>query len=54
MIHFALTEMLDEQACYNYLVEALHPKGLHCPKGHALPGDQAPHRRQGVAIVDYR
>ena len=32
MIVFALTEMLDEQAYNNYLLEALHPDGLHCPK----------------------
>jgi hypothetical protein len=43
MIRFALTEMLDEQACYNYLLKALHPRGLHCPLGHPLPPSQAPH-----------
>ncbi len=54
MINFALTEMLDEQACYNYLLQALHPNGLHCPQGHPLPLDQAPHRRQRAPVLDYR
>lgn len=54
MIRFALTEMLDEKACYDYLVVALHPKGLHCPLGHPLPADQAPHRRVRDPVMDYR
>jgi transposase-like protein len=46
--------MLDEEACYHYLVAALHPEGLHCPLGHPLPPDQAPHRRVRAPVVDYR
>jgi hypothetical protein len=37
MLKFALTDLLDEQACYEYLLQALHPQGLQCPKGHPLP-----------------
>ena len=29
MIKFPLTELLDEQACNEWLLEILHPKGLH-------------------------
>jgi hypothetical protein len=29
MIKFPLTELLDEQACYEWLLEILHPKGLY-------------------------
>lgn len=54
MIGFALTPMLDEEACYNYLVEALHPTGLYCPQGHPLPPDQAPHRKVRAPVMDYR
>lgn len=54
MIRFALTEMLDEQACYNYLLKALHPNGLHCPLDHPLPPSQAPHSRLRAPVVNYR
>lgn len=54
MIHFALTEMLDEQACYNYLLQALHPNGLYWPQGHLLSSNKAPHRRQRAPVLDYR
>jgi len=54
MIGFALTPMLDEEACYNYLVEALHPNGLRCPLDHPLPKDQAPHRKVRAPVMDYR
>ena len=54
MIEFLLRSLMDEQACYNYLLEVLHPEGLHCPQGHALPAEQAPHDKQRAPIVDYR
>lgn len=54
MIKFPLTELLDEQACYEWLLEILHPKGLYCPNGHAIPVGQAPHDRQRTPIVKYK
>ena len=54
MIQFALTDLLDEQACYDYLLAVLHPQGLHCPGGHPLPPHQAPHDRHRAPVVDYR
>lgn len=51
---FPLTDLFDEEACYRYLVQAFHPDGLHCPQGHRLPDDQAPHDRHRRPIMDYR
>jgi transposase-like protein len=54
MLRFPLDGLLDEQACYDFLLHNLHPHGLHCPRGHPLPADQAPHRRRRPLIPDYR
>lgn len=54
MMAFPLQALMDEQACYNYLLEVLHPEGLHCPQGHALPAEQAPHDRHRAPVMDYR
>ncbi len=54
MLQFPLDALLDEQACYDFLLRTLHPEGLHCPNGHALPHDQAPHDRHRAPIMDYR
>jgi transposase-like protein len=54
MIKFPLTKLLDEQACYEWLLKILHPQGLHCPNGHALPAGQAPHDRKRAPIVKYK
>jgi hypothetical protein len=54
MLRFPLDGLLDEQACYDFLLRLLHPDGLHCPRGHPLGADQAPHRRRRPVIPDYR
>jgi hypothetical protein len=46
--------LLDEQACYDFLLQVLHPDGLVCPHGHPLPPNQAPHDRHRAPIMDYR
>ncbi len=51
---FPIDDLLDETACYELLLSVLHPKGLHCPEGHDLPADQAPHDRHRAPVVDYR
>ena len=33
---FPITELLDEQACYEFLLGVLPPKGLRCPTGHTV------------------
>ncbi len=35
MIHWPLRDVLDEQACYEWLREHLQPHGLHCPQAPA-------------------
>lgn len=54
MLEFPLDELLDEAACYEYLKEVLHPDGLHCPLGHKLPAEQAPHCQERAPLVSYR
>jgi len=54
MMQFPLDILLDEQACYDYLLQVLHPNGVACPHGHQLPLDQAPHDRHRAPIMDYR
>ena len=51
---FPIDDLLDESACYRLLLQAIHPEGLRCPKGHELPDDQAPHDRHREPVVDYR
>jgi transposase-like protein len=51
---FPINELMDEQACYDFLLSVLHPEGLHCCNGHALPANQAPHDRHRAPIMDYR
>jgi transposase-like protein len=49
---FPLVDLLDEAACYDFLVEALHPSGLACPRcrGHRL----TIHRVHREPVLDYR
>jgi transposase-like protein len=54
MIQWPLTEVLDEQACYDWLRQHLWPHGLYCPQGHPLPATQAAHNRHRAPLVDYR
>jgi transposase len=54
MIRFPLSDLLDEQECYDYLVRTLHPEGLCCKNGHVLPSGQSPHDCIRAPIVDYR
>ena len=54
MLIFPIHALLDEQKCYDYLLQVLHPDGLKCPRGHSLPADQQPHDRHRDPIMDYR
>ena len=54
MMQFPLDTLLDEQACYDFLLHVLHPDGLACRLGHRLPPEQAPHDRHRAPIMDYR
>jgi transposase-like protein len=54
MMRFPIQDLLNQEECYHYLLDILHPEGLACPNGHELPADQAPHDRQRTPIVKYR
>lgn len=54
MIRFPITELLNEQECYYFLLNSLHPQGLCCPCGHHLPASQSPHMRDRAPVVEYR
>jgi len=54
MIRFPVGDLLDEQACCDFLLRHLHPQGLRCRNGHPLPANAAPHDRHRAPILDYR
>jgi len=53
-MRFPLTDLLDEQESYNFLLKTLYADGLKCKQSHALPPDQKPHDRRRDPIFDYR
>lgn len=53
-MRFPIHDLLDEQRCYDFLLQALHPEGLRCPHGHPLLPEQGAHSRQRAPILDYR
>lgn len=49
---FPLLDLLDEEACYDFLMDALYPDGLTCP---ACGGTQLTiHRAHRYSVLDYR
>jgi transposase-like protein len=50
---FPLTDLMDEGACYQRLVDWLHPGGLTCPRC-AEREHLAVHRRHRDPVLDYR
>lgn len=54
MIRFPLTDLLNQQECYNLLLDILHPQGLCCPYGHFLLAGQCPHMCDRAPILNYR
>ena len=50
---FPLIDLMDQRACYDRLVDMLHPGGLACPRRHA--GDRLGiHRRHRDPALDYQ
>jgi transposase-like protein len=50
---FSLTDLLDEDACYERLLAALHPDGLRCP--HCRASDRlGVHRCHRAPVLDYQ
>lgn len=54
MITFPIQELMDEQKCYDYLLQVLHATGLRCPAGHPLRPGQKPHDRHRAPMLEYR
>jgi transposase-like protein len=50
---FPITDLMDEQACYDQLVGWLHPDGLACPRCHQ-DDRMALHRRGRDPVLDFR
>jgi transposase-like protein len=50
---FPIAEFMDEDSCYEKLVDLLHPEGLACPRCHARD-DLRVHRRHRAPVLDYR
>jgi hypothetical protein len=53
-MRFPIQDLMNEETCYERLLEILHPDGLCCPAGHALPEGQAPHNRDRAPVNKYR
>jgi transposase-like protein len=49
---FPIGELLDEGACYDWLVRLVHPRGLTCPR--CGSDDLRVHRRTRAPVLDYR
>jgi transposase-like protein len=50
---FPLNDLMDESACYDFLVGLLHPAGLACPRCGDAAG-MSVHRRDRAPILTYR
>ncbi len=53
MILFPITHLMDEQKCYAYLVEILHPNGLGCPRCHLSVDEIKIHRKDRAPLLYY-
>ena len=55
MMRFPITNLLDENVCFQALLNVLHDGVLKCPKNHPLPVDQQPHDRgRRIAISKFK
>jgi transposase-like protein len=52
MIDFPITDLMDERACYEWLVGLLHPGGLACPRCRGT--DAYVQRSFREPVLDYR
>ena len=54
MIRFSTVELMDEEKCYHFLVNILHPEGLHCPRCGQPVEHARVHRRDRAPVLYYR
>jgi hypothetical protein len=52
MMDFPIADLMDERACYDRLVEVLHPDGLACPRCRGT--DASIHRYHRDPVLDLR
>jgi transposase-like protein len=52
MLDFPLADFMDEQVCYQFLLQLLHPDGLGCPR--CGKENYRVHRRNRAPVLDYR
>jgi transposase len=50
---FPIQDLMNEDACYQFLLDLLHPAGLRCPRCHAAEGFYI-HRYFREPVLDYR
>ena len=50
---FPILDLMDPDACYQFLVRTLHPDGLRCPRCDRA-GDHSVHDRHRPPVFDYR
>ena len=53
MMVFPVQDLLDEQKCYDKLVEILHPHGLGCPACHTDIVECSVHSRERKPVLKY-
>jgi len=53
MMIFSIIELMNEQKCYDYLNQILHPQGLSCPTCQCSVQDSKIHRRDRAPILCY-
>ena len=54
MIIFSTVDFKDEQKCYDFLVDILHPQGVHCPDCQRPVEASRVHRRDRAPVVYLR
>src|SRR6516165_11113175 len=50
---FPIHDLMNEDACYQFLLDLLHPAGLRCPRCHTVEGFYT-HRYFREPVLDYR
>jgi transposase-like protein len=54
MICFPIVGLMDEEKCYDYLVDILHPNGLCCPECETPVEQSRVHRRDRAPVLYFR
>lgn len=50
---FPILDLMDSDACYQFLVDSLHPEGLHCPTCRQADALSV-HNRRHQPVLEYR